>query len=122
MIRAFNLESQTDLALVRSIHAANELPENCLPQLKFENGEKNPVFLINGVYEHEGIPALMVFLKVTNELFLLIDHTVGTPDERWAWLCEMTEWMKREAYLKGFDQLSAFLPPEIEEFFGKRML
>ncbi len=123
MIRQFE---NGDIATAQAIHAANELPENCFPNLFINTVhgivESNPLFVVKGVYESEGKPALMTFLKITGELYLLVDHTVGTPEQRWQWLCEFKEWMVREAWRLGLEQITAWVPPEIEESFGKRML
>lgn len=123
MIRQF---AETDIPAAQAIHAANELPENCFPNLIIDTpqgrAEANPLFVVKGVYLYEGKPALMSFLKITGELYLLVDHKVGTPEKRWEWLCEFREWMVREAWRLGLEQITAWLPPEIEESFGKRML
>ncbi len=123
MIRTFE---ENDIDTARAIHAANELPENCFPNLFIQtphgNIESNPLFVVKGVYESEGKPALMCFCKISGELYLLVDHTMGTPQARWEWLCEFKEWVVREAWRLGLEQITAWLPPEIEESFGKRML
>lgn len=123
MIREFQDE---DVKVARTIHAANELPENCFPNLTIKTPtgkeEPNPLFVVKSIYEHEGKPALMSFLKVTSELYLLVDHSVGTPEERWAWLQEFKEHMKHEAWRLGLEQMTAFVPREIEASFEKRLL
>ena len=124
MIRDFDLD--TDMERAKKIHAANELPENCFPNLTItiEDGEivANPLFIVKAVYEHQGKIAMMSFLKVQSELYLLVDHNVGTPEERWKWLCEFKDWMKAEAARQGLEQMSCWIPPEIEESFGKRLI
>jgi hypothetical protein len=123
VIRFFN---RNDVPRALEIHKANELPENCFPNLYvLEKGQSlaNPLFMVRGVYETAaGEPSMMAFVKITGEVFLLVDHTVGTPEERWEQLKEFKEWVKHEAWLNGLEQLSAWLPPEIEASFGKRMI
>jgi hypothetical protein len=123
MIREFE---DSDIETARAIHAANDLPANCFPNLTqvsaTGNEEPNPLFVVKSIYEHDGKPALISFLKVTSELYLLVDHTIGTPEERWAWLQEFKEHMKREAWRLGFEQMTAFVPREIEASFEKRLL
>lgn len=123
MIRPFE---DSDVSAARAVHQANGLPENCFPNLTLppENGETkpNPLFVVKAVYEHEGRPALMSFLKLTSEVYLLVDHTIGTPEERWAWLVELKDHMKEEAWKLGLEQMTAFVPREIEESFAKRLL
>jgi hypothetical protein len=121
-----NFDFDTDVERAKEIHAANELPENCFPNLTItiEDGETvaNPLFIVKAVYEHQGKIAMMSFLKVTGELFLLLSHDTGTPEQRWQWLCEFKDWMKAEGARQGLEQLTAWIPPEIEESFGKRLL
>jgi len=121
MIRPF---TEKDLETAKEIHRANELPEGCLPQLNIEVDGRtvpNPLFIINAVYEHQGVPAMMAFCKMQGELFLLLNHEVGTPDERWQWLLEFKGWFALEAWKLGLEQLSAWLPEEIDKSFAKRM-
>lgn len=123
MIRDFE---DSDIPAAHAIHAANELPENCFPNLTVKSPEgkeeQNPLFVVKAIYEHEGKPALMSFLKLTSELYLLVDHTVGTPEERWDWLQEFRDYMLREAWIRGLEQMTAFVPREIEDSFEKRLL
>lgn len=121
MIRHFMFE---DLARAREIHEANGLDERCFPELAISTPagqEPNPLFVVGEVFEHEGKPVLMSFLKVTSELYLLVDHTVGTPEERWEWLKAFKEHMKAEAFRAGFDQMTAWIPTDVEESFAKRL-
>lgn len=122
MIRNFE---QEDIPRAREIHADNKLPENCFPNLTITTPtgkeEPNRLFIVNRVFEHEGRPAMMSFLKITSELYLILDHTVGTPEERLEWLKELKEDMKHEAWKHGLEQMTAFVPLDIEESFAKRL-
>ena len=118
MIRPFQRE---DLEAAQAIHRANELPENCFPNLYEENGQRNPLYVIRAVVESEGQPAMMAFAKMTAELFLLVNHQVGTPEERWKQLEAFKEWFANEAWKLGLEQLSAFVPPDVDESFAKRL-
>lgn len=123
MIRDFE---NSDIASARAIHAANELPENCFPNMMIVapsgKEELNPLFITKAVFEHDGKPALMAFLKVTAEIFVLVDHSIGTPEERWKWMCEFNEHIKKEAWKHGLEQITAWIPAEIEASFAKRLL
>jgi hypothetical protein len=123
MIRDFDLDA--DMQRAKAIHAANELPENCFPNLTITDKDgktvPNPLFIEKLVLEHEGRPALMSFLRVTSEVFLLIDHGVGTPEERWTWLQELKEFMSARAAQHGLEQMSCWIPKEIEASFEKRL-
>jgi len=103
------------------IHAANGLDERCFPNLVVD-GVSNPLFCTKEVYEVDGQIVMMGFLKVTNEAFLILNHTCGTPEQRWEWLKEGMEHLKQEAWRKGFEQITAFVPPEVEESFAKRLI
>ncbi len=122
MIRPFE---QADMERARQIHADNKLPECCFPDLMVPSGlgdVDNPLFLDKSVFEVDGEPAMMCFLKIRSELYLLMNHQVGTPEERFEWLKQFKVFMMRQAWLKGLDQMTAYLPPEIEESFGKRLV
>jgi hypothetical protein len=121
MIREFTDE---DEARAREIHAESGLDERCFPNLTIDTSTgkaPNALFLTKAVYEHEGSPAMMSFLKATSELYLLVDHRVGTPEERWEWLKELKEHMKYEAWKLGLEQMTCFVPTEIEKSFEKRL-
>ena len=97
MIRKFE-EKDTETA--RKIHEANGLPENCFPDLS------DPLFVVKLTVEHEGKPVMAAMLKGASELFLIVDHDAGTPEERWEWLQELTKEMKKRAWELGLDQMS----------------
>lgn len=122
MIRDFGY---ADFAKMKELLKANDLPAECLPDLVITTpgGKKkpNPLFIVKRVLEHEGQIAMMCFLKIRSELYFFIDHHVGTPEDRWEWLKEFTEDMKREASGKGLDQMTAFVPPDIDASFSKRL-
>jgi hypothetical protein len=122
VIRHFDFN---EIEKAREIHKANGLDERCFPDLevKTERGEivPNPLFVVKEVFEHEGAPVLMSFLKITSELYLLVDHTVGTPEERWEWLKAFKEHMKVEAWRLGLDQMTAWIPSDIEKSFADRL-
>ena len=124
MIRDFE---PRDMEQALAIHHANGLPENCFPNLYIENHEgrtvSNPLFMIKAVCEApDGKPAMMAFCKLTGEIFLLLDHEVGTPEDRWKWLQDFKEWFAHEAWRNGIEQISAWLPIDIEDSFGRRMI
>jgi hypothetical protein len=123
VIRDFN---ENDLETARAIHAANNLHENCFPNLTITTHEgkeaPNALFITRAVYEHEGVPAIMAFLKATAEIFVLVNHEVGTPAERWEWMKEFNAYIRNEAWKHGLEQITCWIPPEIEESFAKRLI
>jgi hypothetical protein len=113
VIREFQI---SDVERTREIHVANGLPDNCFPDLA------DPLFVVKLAVEYEGKPVMASFLKGQSELFLVVDHTAGTPEQRWEWLQDMTVEMKRKAWELGLDQMSAWIPPEIADSFEKRLI
>jgi len=112
LIRDFEI---ADLQNLSKIHEANGLPPNCFPD------HKDPLFLVKSILEHEGQAVMACFLKVTSEVYLLVDHAKGTPEQRWEWLRQLTAHMKQEAWSRGLNEMSCWVPPEIEKSFGKRL-
>lgn len=108
----------SDIPAFLSIHKKNELPEECL--IPFGN----PLFVINRVLEPDGMkkPAMGVFVKITSEVYLLLDRALGTPEERWKWLVEITADMRLQAYRKGLEEITCWLPVELEKSFGPRIV
>jgi hypothetical protein len=105
-----------DKEAINKIHKTNNLPPNCLPDTD------NPLFVLGQVVEMNGKVAMAVNVKLNGELFLTLDHTAGTPEQLWEALQAISKSICDAAYVRGLDQVSAWLPPEIEDSFGKRML
>lgn len=103
------------------IHEESGLPEACIPDI-FVGKDPNKLFIEKTVLEIDGKITMMSFLKVTSEVFVLVDHKQGTPEERWEWMKELKLYMQQQAWKHGLDQMTAFIPPEVEESFGKRLL
>lgn len=122
MIRKFEPQ---DMEQARKIHRENGLPDSCFPDLIVmgSDGEEteNPLFIERAVFEQDGQAAMMCFLKVRSELYLLLDHTVGTPEERWDWLKEFKDYMTQRAWQLGLDQMTAFVPSDVDKSFRKRL-
>jgi hypothetical protein len=126
MIRKFE---EWDVERAKLIHQSNGLDPRCFPPLtvKMKNAEgeeeevPNALFVSKEIYEHDGTPAMMCFTKITGELFFLVDHDIGTPEQRWGWLREFKEYIAHEAWKLGLDQLTCWIPPEIEISFAKRL-
>lgn len=121
MIRSYE---KKDLPRLREIHAASNLPPQCFPDLTInKDGEEipNPLILHTGVLENDGRIVMSCSLRGTAELYLLVDHDSGTPEELWKWVQEIKEYIAHEAWLLGLDQISAWIPTEVELSFGKRL-
>ena len=113
MIRAYE---ETDILALQKIRIDNGLPPNCMPD------PTDPLMLVKAVVEEDGKPVMATFLRGSSEIYLLVDHTHGTPEERWHWLQELKEYLVQEAWKLGLDQLTCWVPPEIEQSFAKRLL
>jgi len=112
MIRDLEPKDIPDLI---AIHHANGLPINCLPAFE------HPLFAVKRIMEVDSKLAMGAFVKITSEIFLLLDHTIGTPDERWDRLKELAQDIREQAFQKGLEDLTVWIPVEIEVAFGKRL-
>lgn len=121
MIREFTVN---DLDDVREIHAANGLPENCFPDLYIQVGgerERNLLFTDRYVMEQEDKLIMACFLKATAEIYLVLDHSFGDPRDRYTWLWQMKEFMADRARRRGYEQVSCWIPPDLDKSFGPRL-
>jgi hypothetical protein len=112
MIRNFTDE---DWTAVKEIFVRSKLPDVCMPNTS------NPLFLIRKVAEIDGEIRMAAFTKVTAEQYLLLDHSWSTPHERWELLREMRDVVVNEADARGFQDLTAWIPPVLEKSFGPRL-
>jgi len=114
----------TDMPDLIAIHHANGLPANCFPELEIQDGDKkvpNPLYAVKRTVIQQGTIAMCGVLKITSEVYLLLDHKVGDPEQRWQWLQELSEDLKQRGYAKGLEDLTLWVPPEVEKSFGKRL-
>jgi hypothetical protein len=112
VIRTFE---ERDLTALAEIHAENGLPPNCMPD------PADPLMLIKAVVEQHGKPVMATFLKGTSEIYLLVDHNYSTPEDRWQMMQELRDYLCREAWRLGLDQMTCWVPPEIDKSFSKRL-
>ena len=97
------------------LYARTGLPENCFPDIT------DPLFIIKKGAEKDGELFEAGFLKVTGELYLLVDHSAETAITRWETLQRLcAEGLAKAAEL-GLQQCSCWIPPEIEPSFAKRL-
>lgn len=121
MIREF---TAGDFIHAFELHEASGLDRRCFPKLYLQVGEKvesNALFIEKAQMEVDGEPVMSCFLKVTSEVYILVDHTKGTPEERFEWLKEMREYMEKKAREHGLSDVTCWVPPEIDKSFGKRL-
>jgi hypothetical protein len=112
--------TDADLGALRALHAAQRLPY-AFPDLA------NPLFLTRlvavrddcGARDSEIIAA--VFLRLTAEAYFLLDPRAGSPRDRWRALLLLHEAARGDANRRGLDDAHAWLPPQVEHSFGRRL-
>jgi len=77
--------------------------------------------LVKAVVEENGKTVMAAFLRGASEIYLLVDHRHSTPEARWQLLQELKDHLCREAWSLGLDQMTAWIPPEIDKSFSKRL-
>jgi len=103
-----------DFATFEAIHSASGYDYK-FPDLT------DPLFVVAKTVEDDGRPVQGIALKLQAEVFLWVDHSWKTPEERWTALLELTEAAKLAAWAKGLDSLVCVVPPEIADAFEKRL-
>ena len=106
---------EADSEKIQEIYAASGLPENCLPHLE------SPLFIVKKVVDKDGEVTMLGAVRITCEAYLLVNHTKGTPEERLEDLKELAREIEMESFLKGLDDCSVFVAPEVATSFGKRL-
>lgn len=104
-----------DKEAIGRIHANSNLPAVCLFDCD------NPLHLLTQVVELHGQTALVGSVKLTGEAFLLVDHSIGTSEERWQALKALSATIEVSAMLRGLDCITAWIPPDIAKSFGPRL-
>ena len=112
VIRSFCREDEEALA---RIHAANGLPSACLPDFN------DPLYVVRQVVELDGKVALGGFIRLIGEAYLILDHSIGTPEERWQALRALCDSVEAAARLKGLTDYSCWVPDELAKSFAPRL-
>lgn len=60
-------------------------------------------------------------LRLTGEMYLLMDRTKGNPEDRWKLFVDGHEALKAEMRKLGLEDVHAFIPPNLERAFSKRL-
>ncbi|SRR5438445_296304 len=105
---------ESDLAQLRAIHAAQGF-DYALPDLN------NPLFVTKKILANDGRTVGATLLRLTAEAYLLLDPREGTPRQRWQWLLALHDATESDAWLRGLEDVHAWLPPPIARKFGKRL-
>ena len=105
-----------DLEALKKMHAAQGFGYP-FPDLA------DPIFLSKLIVEDEaGTPLMASLVRLTSEVYLLVEPNVGTPRERWERLLALHEATRLDALRRGLDDAHAFLPPQVERAFARRLL
>jgi hypothetical protein len=81
----------------------------------------DPLFLVKKVVEDKGRIVQGIAAKVEVTMYLWVEHSAGTPEQRWRWLQDLVEETKLAAWQKGIDTITCVVPPEIAGSFEKRL-
>lgn len=112
MIRPYQ---PNDFDAVKRLHVKSGLPSACMPPVT------NPNVITQLVVVESGEVVQYGAIKLTGEAFVLVDHERGEPQERWAKLGDLAAMALRAAAERGLDDVSAWIPPGLEDSFGKRL-
>lgn len=73
------------------------------------------------VVEDEFAVRMAVGLKMQAEVYMWIDQDWRDPQQRWLALQLLQEAVREEAQKLGIDDVVAYIPPELEKSFAKRL-
>ena len=74
------------------------------------------------VVEHNGTTRMAILARLTAEAYFLVDSTFGSPQERWQAFLELHEAARLDCYQRGFDDIYAWVPPQVVKPFGRRLM
>jgi hypothetical protein len=103
-----------DYPALQEMHREQNLPYP-LPPLA------HPSIVVKLLAEQCGTIVFAAFLRVTSEAYLLASPE-GSPEDRWDVLQRGNKWLLRMAWDAGFSDIHAFLPPEVEKPFSRRLI
>ena len=102
-IRAYR---ESDLERIKEMHKRQNFPYP-FPALS------DPTFVVGAVAEEQGQAEMAVFLKVSAEVYMILDPDHGTPRDRWQGLLQIHEAVRRQAVDLGLESLQCWIPPEL---------
>ena len=108
--------TEGDLAALERMHAAQGFGYP-FPDLA------DPIFLSKLVVEDDaGQPVMASLVRLTAEVYLLMDRSAAPPKARWERLLALHASAERHARARGLDDAHAFLPPQVERAFARRLV
>lgn len=78
--------------------------------------------LVSAVVEVDGRPTMAAFLRKTSEVYMLADPEAGTRRDRLGQLLMLHRELLIPAQRVGFEDCHCWVPPEIEQKFGKLLM
>ncbi len=108
--------TEADLEALRRMHQAQGF------NYPFPTDLGDRIFLTKIVLEDgAGTPVMAALVRLTAEVYLLMDPGAGSPRERWDRLLALHAVAERDARARGLADAHAFLPPQVERAFGRRL-
>lgn len=83
--------------------------------------DDNPLFVRKIVMEKDSRPVMAMLARMTTEGFLLQDLS-HSPETRWEWFKQVQAATFTGLWQAGFEDVHAFLPPNMDNTFGKRLI
>lgn len=112
LIRQF---TDDDLQALKRMHSRQGF-EYAFPDVS------DPIFVSKLVLEDDDSRIAMASLaRLTCEMYLMIDPSLGTPQDRFLGINALHQAGERDLISRGLDDAHAWLPPEISRRFGKRL-
>lgn len=112
LIRQF---TDDDLQALKRMHSRQGF-EYAFPDVS------DPIFVSRLVLEDDDSRIAMASLaRLTCEMYLMLDPSLGTPQDRFLRITALHRAGERDLVSRGLDDAHAWLPPEISRRFGKRL-
>ena len=110
MVRPYK---DADLSAIKNWHEQSGI-DYSFPDLS------SPLFHLIGVAESEDAPVAAATVKLIGEAYLWLNPAASTFAKTRA-LLQLHSALKRDAELEGFDQVMAWVTPEIDKNFGPHL-
>lgn len=104
-----------DLDVIHRLHAESAF------DYKLPIFAMNPRFPIQRSLRHKGKFLAAVLGKLELEIYLFVDHMIGTPQERYEALQLLHRDLVARVQELGLDAMFCVLPPPVEKSFGPRL-
>jgi hypothetical protein len=107
---------ESDFEILKQIHAKQGFDYD-FPDIS------EAQFIVRAVYADDNdIPIQAILARQTVELYMLSDSSVGTPGERLEIFKELYGAVRAELKRLGVADVHAWLPPQVQKSFGRRLV